>query len=123
MCMTFFIRISLIALFYLGMLASAVQASSGIVKVTPLGSHDGEFCKFDCALLFEDPNGTRLLYDAGRTVAGGNDTRLGNVDVVLVSVEIALVHKAVFVTGSEMPKFFATRLQALGGDPKASLLV
>ena len=38
------------------------------VKITPLGSHDGELCPFDRALVFEDPDGTRLLYDAGRTV-------------------------------------------------------
>jgi len=63
--------------------ASALAA--GPVKVTPLGSHDGEFCRFDRALLFEDPGGTRLLYDAGRTVAGPNDPRLGKIDVLLVS--------------------------------------
>ena len=63
--------------------ASASQASQ--VKITPLGSHDGEFCARDRALIFEDPNGTRLLYDAGRTVAGGEDERLGNIDVVLLS--------------------------------------
>ena len=55
------------------------------VKVTPLGSHDGEFCPQDRALIFEDPNGTRILYDPGRTVAGANDPRLGKIDVVLVT--------------------------------------
>jgi len=60
-------------------------ASAKTVKVTPLGSHDGEFCRFDRALILEDPDGTRLLYDAGRTVAGANDPRLGRVDAVLVS--------------------------------------
>ena len=55
------------------------------VKVTPLGSHEGEFCARDRALIFEDPNGTRILYDAGRTVAGADDPRLGEIDVVLVS--------------------------------------
>jgi L-ascorbate metabolism protein UlaG (beta-lactamase superfamily) len=63
--------------------ASASHASE--VKITPLGSHDGEFCSRDRALIFEDPNGTRLLYDAGQTVAGGEDERLGNIDVVLLS--------------------------------------
>lgn len=62
----------------------AADAASA-VKVTPLGSHDGEFCMMDRALIFEDPNGTRILYDAGRTVAGPDDPRLGKVDVVLVS--------------------------------------
>ena len=55
------------------------------VKVTPLGSHDGEFCSRDRALLFEDPDGTRILFDAGRTVAGPNDPRLGTLDLVLLS--------------------------------------
>lgn len=55
------------------------------VKVTPLGSHEGEFCRLDRALIFEDPDGTRILYDAGRTVRGANDPRLGNIDAVLLS--------------------------------------
>ena len=56
------------------------------VKITPLGSHDGELCPFDRALIFEDPmSGTRLLYDAGRTVRGGSDPRLGRIDAILLS--------------------------------------
>lgn len=55
------------------------------VKITPLGSHDGEFCRYDRALIFEDPDGTRILYDAGRTVRGADDPRLGKIDVVLLS--------------------------------------
>ncbi len=68
----------------IGLVAGA-GAAEGDVKVTPLGSHDGEFCSRDRALVFEDPNGTRILYDAGRTVAGPDDPRLGDIDVVLVS--------------------------------------
>ena len=64
-------------------IASAAYGSE--VKITPLGSHDGEFCKFDRALILEDPNGTRLIYDVGRTVAGGEDKRLGDIDAVLLS--------------------------------------
>ena len=136
--------------------ASPVVADT--VKLTPLGSHDGEFCGRDRALIFEDPDGTRLLYDAGRTVAGAKDPRLGKIDVILVShmhgdhvgnqhvettnqgtcatpltpvnvlpntnsVNIALATKAKIITGSEMPKFFARKLKALGGDPKAAQLV
>ena len=128
------------------------------VKLTPIGSHDGEFCRFDRALILEDPDGTRLLYDAGRTVAGSGDPRLGKIDVVLVShmhgdhvgdrhikrvnagecdkpevsevatpntnsVNIALDKKALIVTGSEMPKFFAAKLKTLGGNPDAAQLV
>ena len=63
----------------------AASAVAQNVKVTPLGSHDGEFCPQDRALVFEDPNGTRILYDPGRTVAGPNDARLGKIDVVLVT--------------------------------------
>ncbi len=146
-------------LFMAGILLSVAQpAGAENVKVTPLGSHDGEFCRFDRALILEDPDGTRLLYDAGRTVAGPNDPRLGRIDVVLVShmhgdhvgdrhvkrvnagdcgepevsalatpntnsVNIALAKKAAIVTGSEMPKFFAAKLEALGGDPAAAQLV
>jgi L-ascorbate metabolism protein UlaG (beta-lactamase superfamily) len=55
------------------------------VKVTPLGGIDGEFCPLDRALMFEDPNGTRILYDPGRTVAGASDPRLGKIDIILVS--------------------------------------
>jgi len=55
------------------------------VKVTPLGGQDGEFCPQDRALIFEDPNGARILFDPGRTVAGANDPRLGKIDIILVS--------------------------------------
>ena len=55
------------------------------VKITSLGSHDGEFCPLDRAFVFEDPDGTRILYDAGRTVRGAGDPRLGRIDAVLLS--------------------------------------
>jgi L-ascorbate metabolism protein UlaG (beta-lactamase superfamily) len=67
------------------MMASTAAVSADTVKVTPLGSHDGEFCPMDRALIFEDPDGTRILYDAGRTVRGPDDPRLGRIDVVLLS--------------------------------------
>ena len=137
---------------------SAATAQADTVKITPLGSHDGEFCVFDRAMIFEDPDGTRILYDAGRTVAGPDDPRLGAIDVILVShmhgdhvgdrhipavnagecgkpdvsvasvpnsntIDVALKTGALIVTGSEMPKFFANKLQALGGDPSKSVLV
>ena len=65
--------------------ALAFSAVAQTVKVTPLGGIDGEFCPQDRALVFEDPNGTRILYDPGRTVAGGGDPRLGKIDIILVS--------------------------------------
>ena len=76
-------RFSLIAL--LGAVAIAAPAVAQTVKVTPLGGFDGEFCAQDRALIFEDPNGTRVLYDPGRTVMGGTDPRLGKIDIVLVT--------------------------------------
>jgi len=66
-------------------LLSAQPALAANVKITPLGSHDGEFCALDRALVFEDPDGTRILYDAGRTVRGAGDPRLGKIDAVLLS--------------------------------------
>ena len=65
--------------------AFAAPVVAQTVKVTPLGGIDGEFCAQDRALVFEDPNGTRVLYDPGHTVAGGADARLGRIDVILVS--------------------------------------
>lgn len=142
-----------------GMMTIAAQTTlAANVQITPLGSHDGEFCKFDRAMILEDPDGTRILYDAGRTVAGADDPRLGKIDVLLVShmhgdhagdrhlanvnggecgnpvisipatpntntVNIALAKNAKIVTGSEMPRFFAGKLKALGGNPKNSQLV
>ena len=55
------------------------------MKITPLGSHDGEFCALDRALVLEDSDGTRILYDAGLTVRGPDDPRLGKIDAVLLS--------------------------------------
>ena len=76
--------ITVIATIALGIAASQALAA-GTVKITPLGSHDGEFCRFDRALVLEDPDGTRILYDAGRTVRGPDDPRLGKIDAVLLS--------------------------------------
>jgi len=64
---------------------SVRPAAAANVKITPLGSHDGEFCARDRAMIFEDPDGTRILYDAGFTVRGADDPRLGRIDAVLLS--------------------------------------
>jgi len=66
-------------------LPAVAQNATQNVKVTPLGGIEGEFCPQDRALIFEDPNGTRVLYDPGRTVAGAADPRLGKIDIILVS--------------------------------------
>ena len=137
--------------------ALASPALAQTVKVTPLGGFDGEFCAQDRALVFEDPNGTRILYDPGRSVVGASDARLGKIDIELVShmhgdhvgnahtkavgagtcaapdmsvsdipnsnaVNIALAKKALIVTGSDMPSFFAAKLKANGGNPADSIL-
>lgn len=75
---------ALAALFTIPFLAQA-ESKTQTVKVTPLGGIEGEFCSQDRALVFEDPNGTRILYDPGRTVAGADDPRLGRIDIILVS--------------------------------------
>lgn len=54
------------ALFAASLSLAALPAVAQVVKVTPLGSHAGEFCPLDRALVFEDPDGSRILYDAGR---------------------------------------------------------
>jgi L-ascorbate metabolism protein UlaG (beta-lactamase superfamily) len=73
----------------LGMLflPKAAQAGSSVVTITPLGAGDGDFCRDDRALLFEDPTGVRVLTAPGRTVKGSGDPRiapLGFVHVVLI---------------------------------------
>lgn len=50
--------IATIALLTLPVLQPAAAVE---VMVTPLGSMKGEFCQLDRALIFEDPDGTRLL--------------------------------------------------------------
>src|SRR5881296_838559 len=75
-----------LAALLLGCAGTTTQPSGpGVVKITPLGSHDGEFCARDRAMVFEDSDGTRILYDAGRTVRGPADPRLGKIDAVLLS--------------------------------------
>ena len=65
------------------LVASSLSAAN--VIITPLGSHLGEYCVNDRALLFEDPTGVRILWDPGRAVAGDSDPRLGAVHVLLLS--------------------------------------
>ena len=75
--------LTVLAAFGLGVSLQAAQAAN--VQVTPLGGVDGEFCILDRAMVFEDPDGTRIQYDPGRTVAGPQDPRLGKINAVLVS--------------------------------------
>ncbi|MBY0265447.1 MAG: MBL fold metallo-hydrolase [Burkholderiales bacterium] len=55
------------------------------VRITPVGSHAGELCANDRAIIFEDPTGVRFLYDPAHNVTGGDDPRLGNIHMVLLS--------------------------------------
>ncbi len=55
------------------------------VTITPIGSHPGELCANDRAIVFEDPTGVRLLYDPAHNLVAGDDPRLGDVHVVLFS--------------------------------------
>ena len=80
----FSIRFSYVIILTLTLLFSE-SSFAKTVKITPLGSHDGEFCSRDRAMVFEDPDGTRVLFDTGRTVAGPKDQRLGKIDAVLLS--------------------------------------
>jgi L-ascorbate metabolism protein UlaG (beta-lactamase superfamily) len=64
--------------------AAETSQAPGIVKVTPLGSHAGEFCSQDRAILFEDPTGVRILWDPGFTV-DETDSRLANVHAIVLS--------------------------------------
>ena len=66
-------------------LLAAVPALAQNVKITPIGSHKGELCANDRAIIFEDPTGVRFLYDPAHNVTGGDDPRLGAIHLVLLS--------------------------------------
>lgn len=55
------------------------------VKLTPIGSHPGELCANDRAIVFEDPTGVRFLYDPAHNLTGGDDPRLGTIHMVLLT--------------------------------------
>ena len=76
MTATFFPRL-ILGLSAALMLSAAANAAT--VRITPLGSHAGEFCRYDRALILEDPDGTRLLYDPGRTVFPKPDRTDGSI--------------------------------------------
>lgn len=69
----------------LALVLAVAPAGAQNVRITPVGSHPGELCANDRATIFEDPTGVRILYDAGHTVTGADDARLGAIHVVLLS--------------------------------------
>ncbi len=64
---------------------AALPAFAQNVKITPVGSHPGELCANDRAMIFEDPTGVRFLYDPAHNLTGGDDPRLGAIHLVLLS--------------------------------------
>lgn len=82
--MKFALACSSIALLLASGVFQARAHAQALVKVTALGTHDGELCVQDRAMLFEDPTGVRILYDPGFTV-DETDPRLGDVHVMLLS--------------------------------------
>src|SRR5262249_37405444 len=64
---------------------AAAPALAQNVKITPLGTHLGELCANDRAIVFEDPTGVRFLYDPGPSVTGGDDPRIGTIHAVLLT--------------------------------------
>ena len=132
----------------LGLIVSEPTArAQALVKVTPLGSHAGELCRQDRALLFEDPTGVRILYDPGQTTDEG-DPRLSDVHVILLShahadhigtsrsrgggtcdaptgaansssnvATIAAAKNAAVMTVNEVNIFLGLKIQAIRGTP------
>ncbi len=128
----------------------AALGAQSVVKVTPLGSHSGELCARDRALLFEDPTGARILYDPGFMV-DETDPRLGDVHVILLShahadhigtrrdrggtcaapgmgvanansnvASIAALKNAAVMTSTEVNTFLALKIQAIRGGATAA---
>ena len=122
------------------------QEQSGVVRVTPLGSHQNELCARDRAILFEDPAGARILYDPGFAV-DETDARLGDVHVILLShahndhigsrrdrggtcavpamgpanansnvASIAAAKNAAVFTANEAAQFLSVKIQAIRGS-------
>jgi L-ascorbate metabolism protein UlaG (beta-lactamase superfamily) len=69
----------------LAFLLAVAPVSAQNVKITPVGSHPGELCANDRAIVFEDPTGVRFLYDPAHNLTSGDDPRLGTIHLVLLT--------------------------------------
>src|SRR6478672_825497 len=118
----------------LGLGLTALPAAAQNVKMTFLGSHNGELCDRDRATLFVDPSGVRILYDAGHTLTGPDDPRLGDVHAVLLShargepetisagangmtAEVAAAKNAAIVAVVDLAVFLGKKVEAIRGKP------
>lgn len=52
---------------------SCIASGAENVEITPLGSHDGEFCRFDRALIFEASSAPVHVPLSGKTMAFDED--------------------------------------------------
>jgi len=138
-------RIFATALMVTAALPVVAHGQDGLVKVTPLGSHAGELCARDRAIVFEDPTGVRILYDPGFMV-DETDPRLGDIHAVLLShahidhagsrrdrggtcaapgmgpanpvsnvAGIVAAKNAMLITANESAAFFAVKIQGVRG--------
>ena len=89
MIQSFFAPRAAASVVVLAMASAPTPAQAQNVEITGLGALDGDFCNRDRGLLLKDPNGTVILYDAGRTgldhplLAGGEIGE--DIDVVLLT--------------------------------------
>ena len=144
------IMLTILILLVGSILTPAAAHAQAVVKVTPLGSHSGELCARDRALLFEDPMGARILYDPGFMV-DETDSRLGDVHVILLThahsdhigtrhdrggtcaapamgpantnsnvASIAALKNSVVMTATETNTFLALKIQGIRGSTTAA---
>ncbi len=113
--------VTILCAFVLSLGWSLAWAKDDVI-ITPLGSNTGNSCGGDRAILLEDPNGTRILYDPGRTVAGGDDTRLKDIDgMILSSVHSDHIgDKALNVTPKKKSSECGTGDQSMSAKPQSN---
>jgi hypothetical protein len=88
-----------------------LAADVPVVKITPLGSHAGEFCRNDRALLFEDPTGCACFTTRDEPPRAGPNRNLA---------DIVAAKNSAFIADGEMADYFAYKVQDITGSPTAS---